>query len=769
MKDHRYTWNLKKDDNQDLVQELTQQTKFSPAVIRVLLNRGFKTAEEINQFINIDAKIIHDPFLLHDMQKVVDRIFQAVENNEKILVYGDYDADGVTSTTIMFETLDQLGANVIYYVPDRFKDGYGPNLNEYQHFIEEEQVQLIITVDNGVAGVEPIEYAQSKGVDVIVTDHHELPDVLPKAYAIVHPRYPNTEYPFGDLSGVGVAFKVAAALLEEIPEEFLDLYAIGTVADLVSMTDENRFLVKMGLEVLKNTTRIGLKELIKVADIDEKQIDEQSIGFTIAPRINAVGRLKNASIAVKLLTTFDENEAVKLAKEINDTNVNRQSLVAKIYDEAKQIALKTENEQRQTLIIAGHNWHQGVLGIVASRIVELTNKPTIVLSDTDNNNIFKGSGRSVASLNLFKAINAKRDDYIGFGGHHMAIGITISGDNLNILAQELEQSAQKVQLDHTKKPELDVDTYLSLNDVSEHLLSEIKELGPFGNGNKEPKFIFKDLTVNQARAIGKDNQHLKLELSDKNLKINAIAFKLGQLADTLNNINNEIDVVGTLNRNEWKNVVSLQIMVDDLKIEGIQIVDKRTNNLNRAMFNEEGTYIVFHQKLLEMLEQQNITQPILMYNQLANQVLDKIILVDFPNDLTDLKEIFQQINPTKVVAYLFHQNDAYAEGMPIRDDFKALFALITKQNLQKKDLLNVAKQLKVTKNQLTFMLNVFFELGFVRIVDGFLKINQDVKPQDLKNAPAYQKRLNLMEAQEKLLYSNGSDFSKWFNEISGNS
>ena len=319
----RYTWQYLPQPRAALVTELAEKCQLAPAVVRLLINRGLTDQTTIEKFLNPGVDQLHDPLLLFDMQKAVDRIRQAIEANQLITVYGDYDADGVTSTSIMLETLESLGANVNIYIPDRFNEGYGPHESSFKQLLDA-GTQLIVTVDNGISGNAPIAYAQAQGVDVIVTDHHELPPELPPAFAIVHPRHPQGHYPFGDLSGVGVAFKVARALLEETAVDSFDLAAIGTIGDLVSLTDENRALVSLGLQQLQQSTRPGITALCEVAGIEQAKIDEQSIGFAIAPRLNALGRLGDAKDGVKLLTTFDPDEATELAKFVQTQNERRQ-------------------------------------------------------------------------------------------------------------------------------------------------------------------------------------------------------------------------------------------------------------------------------------------------------------------------------------------------------------------------------------------------------------------------------------------------------------
>ncbi|WP_019792938.1 single-stranded-DNA-specific exonuclease RecJ, partial [Streptococcus sobrinus] len=391
--------------------ELAKKEDLDNLAAGILYERGIDDQAKLHDFLSADLSQLHDPYLLHDMDKAVERIRSAIEAGQQILIYGDYDADGMTSSSIMQEALEMLGAEYQVYLPNRFTDGYGPNLSVYKYFIEQQETSLIVTVDNGVAGHEAIAYAQEQGIDVVVTDHHSLPDNLPDAYAIVHPEHPEGDYPFKYLAGCGVAFKLASALLEGIPNELLDLVAIGTIADMVSLTGENRILVKYGLQMLAQTERIGLQELMQVADIDPSDLNEETVGFKIAPMLNALGRLDDPNPAVELLTGFDDQEAGEIAHMIQEKNEERKQIVQDIYDQA----LTMIDPGKPAQVLAKEGWHPGVLGIVAGRILESLSQPVILLNIEDGR--AKGSARSVEAVNIFAALNPHRDIFDAFGGH----------------------------------------------------------------------------------------------------------------------------------------------------------------------------------------------------------------------------------------------------------------------------------------------------------------------------------------------------------------
>ncbi|MER2064414.1 MAG: DHH family phosphoesterase, partial [Alkalibacterium sp.] len=356
-------WKMNEPINEARRDQLASELERSKTFAEMCLNRGLQTKEAVEAFINPSASLFGDPSEFHDMEKAVERIMAAVAQNQKITVYGDYDTDGVTSTAILYEALELLGGQVDYFIPNRFKEGYGPNTDAFDQLIDD-GTQLIITVDNGISGHDAISHAKSRGVDVIVTDHHECPDILPDAYAIVHPRHPEKQYTTPDLSGAGVSMKVAHALLGDNPVEFIELAAIGTIADLVSLTGENRAIAFYGLKALQQTQRLGMLALMQASNINPESVDEETVGFQLAPPINAVGRLGDASLVVDLLTTFDEELAFELSSKVLQQNDERKAIVETITEEA--LAMAEDKQDQSLMILAKQDWHEGVLGIVAS-------------------------------------------------------------------------------------------------------------------------------------------------------------------------------------------------------------------------------------------------------------------------------------------------------------------------------------------------------------------------------------------------------------------
>lgn len=748
--------------------ELIEETGFPKIVLQILMERGYDSLEAINNFLDPDARGLYDPNFMHDMELGVDRIQQAIMNGEKIVIYGDYDVDGITSTALMYETLEELGAEVEYYIPDRFKDGYGPNVEVYKRLIDE-GVSLIVTVDNGVAGHEAIDYANQHGVDVVITDHHELPETLPDAYAIIHPRHPEGDYPFGELSGVGVAFKVAAALLEELPQDVLDLVALGTVADLVSLTGENRILVKYGLQLLQQTMRPGLQSLYKVAGIEVPTITEETIGFSLAPRLNALGRMKNGSLGVELLTTLDGERAEELAKTTNQLNIKRQEEVNKIVEEAvAQLANKSENHLVN--VVAGNNWHEGVVGIVASRLVDMTGKPSLVLSIDEKTGIAKGSGRSIEAFQMFDALDSHRDILMKFGGHHMACGLSLDKEKLSDLQQVVDEEGKKQGIEHATKPVVKV-IPVNLDDVNLDLEAQLEVLAPFGTDNPRPVFEFKDYKVNTVQAIGQQKNHLKLQLQSNNSQVDALDFGIGsKKISEIERNKNSVRLIGTLGKNVWQSRVNLQIMIEDILLDdsntGTVVEIQRKNKLTKSMFQQQATYVFFDKKLYnQVMPYLADNSEAYLYNFSDDKKLncDMLIVVDCPDNIEKLKSLLAKATVKHFIFVGYTRENTYLNGLPTREQFGRLYKFSqTHTNVNiRKDLQKLADYLKLKRELLVFMINVFFEAKFVKIENGLMSGNTNVTPRNLEDTNSYQAYLQKMKAQKSLIYSKSTDLQKW--------
>lgn len=770
MIDAKFKWELADNASSVTVDNLEKELGISRILATLLAQQGIDSTEQAKKFFEPSMEEIHDPTLLHDMDKAVERIEQAVEKQEQITIYGDYDADGITSTSLMYETLLSIGANVNYYVPNRFTDGYGPNMDAYQRLIDN-GTQLFITVDNGVSGKNVIDKVIAAGVDVVITDHHELPADLPNAVAIVHPRYPGSNYPFPDLSGVGVAFKVAWALTGEFPVEELDLVAIGEIADVVNVTDENHALISYGIQQLRQGMRPGLAALMKLADIKANNLTDQDIGFGIAPRLNALGRIADANDGVKLLTSLDENESQKLAKEVDQANKERQNLVAEIMKEAEKQANSSANQQKRTLLIVGKGWHQGVLGIVASRIMNETGKPTIVAS-TDQNNptLIKGSGRSIDSFNLFNALEAHRELFITFGGHPAACGLSFDQKNIVPLQIALEEEAVKQKFDPTVKQPLPIAMKLVPADVTQQLYNDIQRVAPFGPGNMEPVFELNNVKVVDVKTMGQEHQHLKFSIVSDKKNLTVVAFGQGNLATLLSAPTGQINLAVKVSLNEWRGKKSVQLMLEDLQINGTVIIDERTNKLTPQLFSSSDYYIVREPRLRENIAPHVAPGYTLSIEEAIKTDFSgqQVTLVDCPSSEEMLKRIFaeDEEEPATIRLLLYQRKSAYLAGLPTRNDFAQLYRFIYRQKELKWPMQAkaVSNHLKINMDRLNLMIQVFSEAGFVTIKDDVLKFNESTNKTDLTQTKRYQKQLAQYKVEQQLLFNDAATVAKWLLE-----
>lgn len=748
-------WTENNEVNQEEVKLLSEELKVSELFIKVCLSRGLKTAEEIQEFISVDETWFNDPLDMYDMEKSIERIVEAVERFEKITVYGDYDADGMTSTALLTETLDSLGANVDYFLPNRFKEGYGPNLDAFKKIIEE-GTSLIITVDNGVAGHEAIDYAQSQGIDVIITDHHELPDELPNAYSIIHPKHPKGNYPFPDLAGVGVALKVAHALIGELPVESLDLAAIGTVADLVSLTGENRAIVYFGLKILENTQRGGLLQLLNIIGKAPHEVNEETIGFQIAPRLNAVGRLGNAGPCVELLTTHDPSVAKELAQFVNDQNEERKAIVNEMTDEVlKEVE---QQEDYEVIVLANEKWHQGVLGIVASRIVEKTNKATLLFTIDKDKGIAKGSARSIEALNLYEAFFEIEELFVQFGGHHMAAGMSAKVEQLPEIRTALSELVKDLELTESFQQ---IDAYGTIEDLSIDAIKELNRLRPFGTDNQKAMIACKKVNVVTHRKIGADSSHLKLLIGQEDSQLDIISFQNGAISDILYE-QQEIDVAGYAEINEWNGHTKPQMQMVDVNIPGHILIDQRVKQLNKSHFTEENKdYVFFTKQVYNQAAQFIPTSSNAILIDSVNDAKEYIakqemIVVECPSTVEHFKELIQKNLDFAIRCLFFKKEHYYLSGLPSRENFaKAYkyFRMHKSINLQK-DGSQLIKQLNMDSLRVFLIVRVFLEAKFVIINDGLLNAVENPEKTDIQDTIAYRNAQKQMQAEELFLYSS---------------
>ena len=551
------------DTNQEKIEEIENRYNLNKLLATILVNRNITTKKDIELFLKPTREDFYDPFLIKDMDIAIKRIIKAIENQEKVTIYGDYDVDGITSITVLKSFLKDVGLEAKHYIPNRLNEGYGLNKPAIEK-IAKEGCDLLITVDCGISGNNEIEYANSLGIETIITDHHEPGNELPKALAVIDNKRKDSEYPFRELAGVGVVFKVIQALgktlglKEESYLKYLDIVCVGTISDIVPLVDENRVITKLGLMLIKQTKNIGLKSIINSSGY--KCIDSTTISFGVAPRINACGRMGKAEEALDLFLSTDINEVNELTNKLNAHNKERQETEKAIFENAiERIESEKLNENR-AIIVGGENCHHGVIGIVSSKITDMYFKPSILLS-FEEDGIGKGSGRSIPGFDLHEALMKCLDSIEKFGGHSMAIGITIKKENLKKFKEEFEKVAEEKHIEEII-PIINIDAKINLSDINKEMVESLSKLEPFGEANKTPIFAFKNLKIDSIRALS-EGKHLKLTLKDNNTIIDAIGFNIGKLAEEYR-IGDKVDIAGILEINTFNGTQKIQINIKDI-------------------------------------------------------------------------------------------------------------------------------------------------------------------------------------------------------------
>ena len=555
-------WQICETDKEK-VDELKSKYNISELLATILVNKNITTQKEINEFLNPTRNDFFDPFLMNDMDIAIKRIKKAIENQEKVIIYGDYDVDGITSITVLKSFLKDVGLDVDYYIPNRLEEGYGLNKNAIDE-IAKREYKLMITVDCGISAIEEVDYANSLGIEVIITDHHEPGDEIPKALAVIDNKRKDSKYPFRELAGVGVAFKVSQALAQSmnVREEeylkYLDIVCVGTISDIVPLVSENRVITKLGLRLVKQTRNMGLRAIINSSGYS--QINSTTISFGVAPRINACGRMGKAEQALKLLLSKDIYEVNKLTQELNSYNRERQEIEKEIFENVLTKIEQNNLAKNRTIVVGGENWHHGVIGIVSSKITEKYFKPSILLS-FEEDGTGKGSGRSIPGFDLHEALMKCENCLEKFGGHSMAVGLTIKKENLEQFYKEFEKIAEENKTENIV-PIINVDAKIELDKIDKSVVEDLKQLEPFGEANKTPTFALKNIRIDSIRALS-EGKHLKLTLRENNQIINAIGFNIGELAEAYK-IGDKIDIAGVLEINTFNGIDNLQINIKDI-------------------------------------------------------------------------------------------------------------------------------------------------------------------------------------------------------------
>jgi len=557
-------WNIK-EKNIPLQKKLSKELGISSILAQLLINRDITDPKVADVFLRSKACDLHDPFLLKDMDRAVERIARAIAGSERIMIHGDYDADGITATALLWNVLKDMKAECVTHIPNRLEEGYGLN-DKAVRSAAGKKIGLIITVDCGISSNKQVDLARDLGIDVIITDHHEICGIIPDAYAVISPLRDDCLYPFKHLSGVGLAFKLACALTRDTSYpvlEHLDLVAVGTVADIVSVIGENRILIKYGLSKLKDTKKKGLRALLDITGLSGKDLVSTHVGYMLGPRINAAGRIGSPDLALKLLITDDEAEAQRLAKRLDDENRSRQRIEEEILQNA---LIKVENEinfkNDRVIILSSESWHEGVIGIVASKLVDRFYRPTILISE--GKIPCKGSGRSIEGFHLFNALSECRQYLSKFGGHQGACGLSIEKARIKDFRRSINTLASAVIMPENLMPKLDIDMEIPLGALNERLIGELDMLGPFGPGNPKPVFASNDVELKRDPVmVGKNG--LKFWVTDNNVTCEAIEFRRRSQIGRLT-AKDRVSVAYIPVISRWNGIESIQLNLEDIKI-----------------------------------------------------------------------------------------------------------------------------------------------------------------------------------------------------------
>lgn len=577
-------WSIEPDHSQEEVQ-LAAELKVSRIVAKLLINRGLGDPHKARQFLVADMESLLSPWDLKGMREAVACVTKTMEEGGSIVVYGDYDVDGITATSVVYRFLKRCGASVSYYIPERQSEGYGLNLEALEGLIAK-GTDLVITVDCGISSYDVVEAVRDR-LALVITDHHEAPALIPRAVAVVDHKQPNCPYPDKNLAGVGVAYKLCQAIWQERTGEVyqadLDIVALGTVADVVPLVGENRILVQAGLSKMQLQPNRGMEALIDVAGLKDRKITAGHIGYTLAPRLNAAGRVAHATRAVELLTTPSQEEAYEIAEELQETNLERQALERDIHEMARQDVLKQGPDADYVVVVGGQDWHPGVIGIVASRLVEEFYKPTLVISIKDG--IGKGSCRSIDNCNIYEALQSAEDLLIQFGGHQAAAGFSIREDKIPALRERLAQYCKEHLAETDYLPIVDIDSQVTIDDIDVPLIEEIETLEPYGMANPTPVLALEEATISDLFLMGQQKKHAKVLLEREDSTIDAIAWNRPDLHASFFP-GDRVKVAFTVQKNEWNGHVSPQLMIQDMAL-----LEGRSLTLTKEGLRAMYTYV----------------------------------------------------------------------------------------------------------------------------------------------------------------------------------
>lgn len=768
----RTRWDLAEADEQR-VTELAQKMNLHPKIARLLILRGLKSEEEVIRFLRISKDSLYDPFLLRGMHEAVMRIRRALDDGERIWIYGDYDADGVTSTSLLIETFRLLGREVDYYIPNRFTEGYGLHAKALEAAAAQ-GVTLVITVDTGISAITEARTAQTLGIDLIITDHHEPPDVLPEpCVAIINPKQPGCDYPAPDLAGVGIAFKLAHALLGHIPESLVSLAALGTIADLVPLVDENRVIAALGLRKINERQHVGINALLDVTGLSGREVTAGHVSYVLGPRLNASGRLETAQPAVELLTSRDPAQALLYAQQLDDMNKERQKLVDELTEEAIAEVTARVDAHRYAIVLARPGWNIGVLGIVASRLVERFYRPTVVLSIDEATGQAQGSARSITGFDLYEALSTLKDLLTRFGGHKMAAGMTLGARDIDLFRERLSEVASDWLTEEDYKPKTDVDITCTLHEIEMNWVEQLSLLEPFGVGNRTPRFQVTGGQLAEIRRIGHKKNHLRLSLKTEEAKLQAVGFEMGDIAEDITT-GAYLDAVGELQINEWNGNRSVQLLVKDVAVPHVQVFDWRGRMIHEDIWHRLATqgalFVCFKKTNMRRVYEAvpgeklyvycaNGTGPIPAYVKEAR----RMVFVDYPTDVTRYQALLRAIGELEYV-YYFGETDEHLYIVPHRRDFKQVFAFLHRHRIVDHRMA-IAHKTRLPSPVVMFILDVFAELGFIEQAEHKVRLKTNLTKRSLEESFNLRKRKQHWKTYQAFYYASSRELTKDIMEV----
>ncbi|WP_353892614.1 single-stranded-DNA-specific exonuclease RecJ [Proteinivorax hydrogeniformans] len=741
--------------------DISEKYNVSLFLAKLLVNRGI---ENIDEFLHPCTGNLHSPSRLQGMDAAVERITKAIEEKEKILIFGDYDVDGITSTAVLYAALSKLEANLLYHIPIR-SEGYGLKSETLEKYIAE-GVSLVITVDCGISAVDEVDFLNSHKVDCIITDHHHPAEEYPKAYSIVNPKQQGCTYPFKELAGVGLALKLVHATYKHYGKEnwsqFLDIVALGTVADLVPLIGENRTIVALGLQQMNENLRPNLKWLAEASGISYP-IESYHLGFGFGPRLNAAGRVNDPNQALDLLLCDNEQQGMQIALSLNEQNKHRQELEKEIYEQAVKMVEEMDLADTKVIVIGDKSWHKGVIGIVASRIVEKFHRPVIILSIDEKSQIATGSSRSVEGFHLYDALESVSHLLTKFGGHAMAAGLSIEVDKINKFRQELNNYAISVGIDKYLTPKVSVDFTLCHDELSLSLIDEVELLKPFGQQNPAPVFAVNQLPVANYNLVGKEKNHLKISFNLKGNWINSIGFKKDYLVDTING-QDKINLLGYIEKNTFQGKTSLQLKILDIKsckaeqnvafpldLRGVNVL-KYIKESNKA----DQKYLLFtnsyHKDYLENFSKEFDNIVVLDYNEKPDFKNGIAILVDPPCTQKQFRYIISEIDKEKLIIGFRKE---MVNLFPSKNFLRAIYTAIKRQPKQTADITMVLQYMNLNANSRYLALrgiNILKEQGIIKENNGHFYLNDEG-----------QSKVDIEQGSKYKLYKNQQMlYQKWF-------